>query len=848
MRLIALIIVLFTSQWAAAQQAGLSQKFQQYQQTIHDTSTDSEETTMAAFGLAELYANTDFKRYNPDTAYSYLRDGQRQFRRLNKRKQKRVERAGFDREQVLALKSEIREKGLAFKMEAGSSQAMLDYMEHYRRLPHNLESAAMAAYLELRLQELEQLNDYSSLKAFAQRYDRQLEEYLPELLPELHDAAFRIYFQTQDSTDFRALADLLMDFPDTAPQLDSWFSQLLQQEPYITKAENELRGLDFRFLPRTARVIYFYHYYTGEWSDLLGFQNRYPTYTDSFSLQRAMTVAQSAPDLDLGFTEDRRPLYVRYIELAAPTHKAYVALQQLIANKLEAQQWSAAKKEVERFAPFFRGDRRVAELLRLLDEPVEGLKPVSLGDTVNSVYGEYAPVVSADGQRVYFCRNIDGNEDIYRAERSADGYWQQPVALKTLNTKRNHEAPLAISADGSTLLMYKGGDVNYTERTKSGWSAPRPFFGEAQRPDWQGMTCLSSDQQVAIFAARSANCIGARNEDNIDLYLAYRQPDGNWGPPINLGTQLNTPFEDRSPFLHPDQRTLYFSSAGRGGFGELDVFVTKRIGEGWTEWTTPVNLGKELNGPGYDWGYRISTDGTMAYFSTYEPGWKEELYRIGVPQAYRPTPVTTISGRLQAIERLPEGVTIVIEDLDSGEQVGVATPDPSTGDFLVTLPAGKRYSYTVKGPGLYPISDNLDLRSGEGSESLRMEINVPSIAEARAQGMALPLKNLFFETDSYIIDPASHVELDRLAALVQTYNLSVEIAGHTDNQGGAAYNQELSQNRANAVRQYLIQQGCAPGQVSAKGYGLTQPTADNNTAAGRAENRRVEIRFGVNGK
>jgi outer membrane protein OmpA-like peptidoglycan-associated protein len=847
MRLFALIFILCSPLWAAAQKTDFSQTLQQYQQTLQASSAEAEAATTAAFGLAELYANADFERYNPDTAYSYLRAGQRQFRRLNKRKQKRVERAGYGRQQVRSLKSDIREKGLAFKKKAGSSQAMLDYIEHYSRLPHDLESAAMAAFLKLRLQELKQRGEYESIKQFARHYNRQLEEYLPELRPKLHDAAFQAYFQQQDSTDLQALTSLLLDFPGTAPKLDVWLSQLLQQKPYITKAENELRGLDFRFLPRTARVIYFYHYYTGEWSDLLGFQNRYPTYVDSFGLQRAMTVARTAPDLDKGFTNNRRPLYERYIELAAPTHKAYVALQQLITNKLEEQQWGAAKKEVERFAPFFQGDSRIIDLQRLLGDPLEGLQPVSLGDTVNSVYGEYAPVISADGQRVYFCRNIDGNEDIYMAERSADGYWQFPVALQALNTENNYEAPLAISADGSTLLMYKGGDVNYTERTLEGWSTPRPFFEEAQRPDWQGMTCLSGDKQVAIFAARSANCIGARNKDNIDLYLSYRQADGNWGPPVNLGTQLNTPFEDRSPFLHPDQRTLYFSSGGRGGFGKLDLFVTKRIGDGWMEWTEPVNLGKEINGPGYDWGYRISTDGTVAYFSTYVPGWKEELYRIGLPEAYRPSPVTTINGRLQSIEALPEEVTVVIEDLDSGEQVSIAKPDPSTGEFFVTLPLGKRYSYTIKGPGLYPISDNLDLRAKKESKKLRTAINVPSIAEAQAQGMALPLKNLFFKTDSYIIDPASHVELNRLSELVQKYGLNVEIAGHTDRQGGKAYNAELSQNRAKAVRQYLIEQGCTPQQISARGYGFNQPVADNNTAKGRAENRRVEIRFELSG-
>jgi outer membrane protein OmpA-like peptidoglycan-associated protein len=827
----------------APSQPALGRSLSEYQQVLRSNAPEGEEATTAAFGLASIYANTDFERYNPDTAYTYLRDGQRQFRRLNKREQKRVEEAGYDRSQVRDLKNDIREKGLAFKIKEGNSQAMLDYMDHYSRLPHELESAAMAAYLRFRLGELEGRQQYDSLKLFAQRYERQLDEYLPELRPRLHEAAFKAYFHTQDSTDFRALVRLLKDFPDTAPQLDRWFSLLLRQEPYITRAENELRGLNFRFLPRTARIIYFYHYYTGEWSDLLGFQNRYPMYSDSFNFQRALAVAQAAPDLDVGFTADRRGLYERYIELGAPTHKAYVALQQLLENKLENKEWESAKQELERFAPYFQDDERIISLRELLDQPPEGLQPISLGDTINSVYGEYAPVVSADGQRVYFCRNLDGNEDIYMGERSAEGYWQRPVPLKELNTKTNHEAPLAISADGSTLLMYKGGDVNYTERTPTGWSAPRPFFREAQRPDWQGMTSMSSDQRVAIFAARSVDCIGARNEDNIDLFLAYRQPDGSWGQPVNMGTALNTPFEDRSPFLHPDQRTLYFSSGGRGGFGELDVFVTKRIGDGWEEWSEPVNLGKEINGPGYDWGYRISTDGSMAYFSTYVPGWKEELYRIGVPERYRPTPVTTINGRLQSIEELPDDVSVVIEDLDTGEAVGMATPDPVTGEFFVTLPLGKRYSYTVKGEGLYPISDNLDLREVDQTEQLRTELDVPTIAEAQAKGMALPLKNLFFETDSYVIDRASYVELNRLAELVQQYDLKVEIAGHTDNQGGAAYNLELSQNRAEAARRYLIEQGCAPEQIRAKGYGLTQPIATNATTEGRAQNRRVEIRF-----
>jgi len=820
-----------------------SQQLLQLQSALQKHQPSEQEAVEAAIGLAELYATPAFSAYNPDTAYHYVQMGQRLFRRLGKREQRRLERSGFTLSQARSLKSDIQEKGLEFKLQKQNSQALLDYMAYYSRLPHHLEKRAVSEYLRYRFAELQEESNYDSLKTFSKQHREELREYLPDLGASLQESIYQSYFRAHDSTDIESLIYLLRDFPSTARRLDAPLSRALQQQPFITLAENQLRGVDFRQLPKTVRVIYLYHFYTGEWSDLLGFQNRYPFYADSFNLQRAITVARSAPDLDLGFTKARRGLYERYIELAAPSQKAYAALQQLISRKLEAKNWAAARAEVARFASFFEADdKRLKLLLRLLEEEAEDIAPVSLGDTVNSVYGEYAPVISADGQRVFFCRNLDGNEDIYRAEKR-QGHWQRPMPIAELNTENSHEAPLAISPDGSTLLMYDGGVVKYTKRSEEGWSTPRPFFQESRRPDWQGMTCLSSDQQTAILAARSINCIGARNNENIDLFIARRQEDGSWGKPINLGTTLNTPFEDRSPFLHPDQRTLYFSSSGHGGLGELDVFVTKRIGEGWTEWTEPVNLGKEINGPGYDWGYRISTDGSMAYFSTHVPGWKEELYRITVPERHRPTPVTTISGQLLGLEELPPDTRVIIQNLGTGEPVGVAEPNPESGEFFVTLPIGNLYSYTVEGSGLFPAGDHIDLRSADRAGEVETELSITTIEQAQADGMALPLKNLFFETDSYRLKPASFPELNRLAELVQTYDLQVEIAGHTDDRGGAAYNMELSQNRAESASRYLIEKGCEPEQISAKGYGLTQPVASNATAEGRAQNRRVEIRF-----
>lgn len=841
-RLPPLLWLMFFSTVLPAQSPG--QAVEQGLLELRQSEGEPEAEAVANFRLAQAYSQPESQAHNPDTAYAYLLAGQRLFRRLDSREQRRVERKGFSHAEVRSLKNEIREQGLAFSVEKGSSQAMLDYMEHYSRLPTRLSKQAMPAFLQLRFDELQtEEMAYDSLRAFAQNYRDQISEYLPELNDSLQQAAVRLYFRNRDSTNIFALVELLKEYPKTVNLLDGPMSQALQAEPYITQAENLIRGLDHRYLPKTIKIIYLYHYYTGDWSDLIGFQNRYPFYTDSFNLQRALTVAQSAPNFKQQYTKEQEADYERYIKLGAPTHKAYAALLRYLSPELENKNWKAALTKFERFAPSFAKDSRIDSLRQILLRPSENLSPVNLGSGVNTIYKEYAPVISADGQRIYFCRNQDNSsEDIFVAEKQ-DSSWGTALPLSSLNTPKGYQAPLSVSTDGATLLYYDGGQVKYAERQAEGWSSGKPFFSSANEPDWQGMTTLSSDGQTVIFAARSIQCVGARNHSNIDLFIAHRQPDGQWGTPRNLGPAINTPFEDRSPFLHPDQRTLYFSSDGHGGLGELDVFVTRRIGNGWDEWTTPVNLGKDINSIGNDWGYRISTDGQTAYFSRHETGWEEELSSITVPEAYRPEQVSSISGTLTQIDGKPANAVIIINDLETGEEVGRVKPAPGSGDFFIPLPTNRRYSYTVEGDSLYPVSNNIDLRGVKEGSNLLENIIVPTIAQASEGQLTLPIKNLFFDTDSHRIDPASFAELDRLAELVQANELKVEIAGHTDNQGGEAYNRSLSQKRAEAARDYLIRKGCSADRVSARGYGMSQPLASNETEVGRAKNRRVELRF-----
>ena len=799
---------------------------------------------IALAGLAGIYATPSFYDYNPDTAYTFIRKAQSLHRKLKPSQQKKLAKDGLNASGLRKIQRDIREKGLEYHLASQTSKAMLFYMEHYKRLPPQLEERAEAAYLEFYATELLAQNNFDDIKKFIINNRRDIEEYLPHLFPKLNDALFSSYFTKRDSTQINNLFALLKEYPVLAPRIDAPMSQALARNPLITWAETKLRTTTYvHRMPKTIKVIYLYHFYTGEWSDLIGFQNRYPQYADSFNIRRAISVAKLAPDLSKGYTEDREDIYDNYIKLAAPVHKAYQALQQVIALHIKNKDWGQAIEIAEKYARYFGPeDRRITSLIEILKYEDEDIKPVSFSDEVNSKHGEYSPVISADGQQLYFCRNIEGNEEIFMSSLR-DGEWSYPLAIESLNTEISHEAPLALSTDGTTLMMYDGGIVEYTDKSAEGWTQPLSFYPQNIAPVWQGVTTFSADRTVAIFAAKTIEVIGPRNDDNIDLYVAYKKDDGSWGPPINLGPTLNTPFEDRSPFLHPDMRTMYFSSSGHGGIGNLDVYMTTRIGDGWDKWTTPVNLGKEINSYAHDWGYRISTDGATAYFSIGTHNNREDIYQVEVPERFRPDPVSTISGLVTDLDGHPVNATLIIEDLTTDEKIKEIQTDPETGRYIITLPAGRLYSYTVKGEGLYPISNNIDLRTNEQGIAIQEQIKVPTLGQIQNGGLVLPLKNLFFDTDKYEIKSISHKELNRLTYLIKKYKLIVEIAGHTDNVGTPEYNRILSQSRADAARAYLIEKGISPEQIIATGYGMEQPVATNETEAGRAQNRRVEIRF-----
>jgi outer membrane protein OmpA-like peptidoglycan-associated protein len=282
-----------------------------------------------------------------------------------------------------------------------------------------------------------------------------------------------------------------------------------------------------------------------------------------------------------------------------------------------------------------------------------------------------------------------------------------------------------------------------------------------------------------------------------------------------------------------------------GGKGGLDIFKSTRLDNtSWTKWSPPVNLGDTINSNLSDWGFKVATDGQMAYFSkgnTYE-----DIYAVQLTKAQQPEKVTIIQGKVINDKNNPIETNIVWQNLITGDTIQITRSSPN-GSFFATLPPMRGLvGYGVNKEGYLPVNGNVDLRSGSGKTISRRDsvvIVIASIESAIKKGMALPLNNLFFETAKYDILPESFAELNRWAEIIQNNNLKIEIQGHTDNVGNVGSNEALSQNRANSVRTYLISKGCKENQLIANGFGETKPLTTNDTEAGRAKNRRVEIKI-----
>lgn len=566
----------------------------------------------------------------------------------------------------------------------------------------------------------------------------------------------------------------------------------------------------------------------------------YPDYPDPEVLETAMANVPLTDAEVKTYDKSKRNGFINYIRHYAPEPKAFDALWLLLTDHFAANDWDGAYSTMAQFKTEF-GDQDAAYTHWLQAFHAQNREQaVGISPKINTAVEEYSAVITADDQTIYFCRNVGTdkiNEDIYVATRDEKGNWQTATPIQELITPDN-EAPEAISADGNQMLVFFEGRIGTSVKTKDGWSEPKPLNKNINRSHWQADARVTADGKAIIFTAEVGVMRG-----NKDIYISLLQEDGSWGPAQSLGDSINTNKDDRSPFLHPDMETLYFSSAGHRGLGGLDIFVSKRLDDSWTNWSEPVNLGPGFNTSANDWSFKVTTDGKQGYFNVLSSDGEGDIFIMPLPKPFQPKPVATVSGLLTSIDGDPIEAVINWVNLETGEVIQNTTSDPGDGTFFATLPSLGRYGYTIKKEGYFPISGNLDFSEKLYHHRLEKAMTIITVEEMKAKDLAVPLNNLFFETAKFDIQPESFPELNGLAEWVKENDLSIEVYGHTDTVGDAAANLLLSENRAKAVRTYLIGRGLDENRVQSKGFGETKPVESNDTAEGRALNRRVEIKI-----
>ncbi|WP_215241433.1 OmpA family protein [Dyadobacter helix] len=500
----------------------------------------------------------------------------------------------------------------------------------------------------------------------------------------------------------------------------------------------------------------------------------------------------------------------------------------------------------------------------------------NLGKTVNSEYNEIAPIISPDGKTIYFSRishpqntkGAKGSQDIWYSELRNDK-WGLARRLPSPLNKEDYNSLYSITPDGNTMLIkgaYKNGvyetrGFSISKKTARGWGPPNkidvPGYTKISKGQFD-CGYLSNDGKVLVMSFSEK-----KNSKVDDLYVSFKQKDGSWSKPLNLGPEINSEeFTETTPFLASDGVTIYFSSDRKGGQGSNDIYYSKRIDKSWKRWSRPVNLGPAINTDGYDAYYTISALGDYAYMVSFkDTEGKGDIVRYNLrpkpvpgdssktPVALipAPDPVVMISGKvIDSKTGRPIEATIIYENLADGEEVGTATTNPTTGEYKIVLPYGLKLSMRAVAPNFIAEGENVDLTdtTGQGEKGFKEIANKSLKLIPIEEGQVVRLNNIFFATGKSTLSNESFPELNRIAiTMTENKTLEIELGGHTDNVGGNDFNLKLSQDRADAVREYLIGKGIEPDRVASRGYGETVPVAKNDTPEGQRLNRRVEFRI-----
>ena len=493
----------------------------------------------------------------------------------------------------------------------------------------------------------------------------------------------------------------------------------------------------------------------------------------------------------------------------------------------------------------------------------KGLITERLDENVNSEFTELNPILTPDGKTLYFSRknhpgNIGGvndKEDIWYSELGPDGKW---TLAKNMGPQFNNELPNFVNAvssatpDGKSVLMLLGNryldngkmlaGVSVSDNINGTWSNPKAIQIENDyNYNEKANYFMANTRKSLLMSIEREDSRGGR-----DLYVSFPKNDSVWSEPMNLGVIVNSSGEDTSPFLASDDKTLYFSSNGFSGYGGSDIFISRRLDDTWTNWTEPQNMGPDINSKLDDLFFNIPASSEFAYYSRGMTEDNADIFRVKLPMFKGPEAVILVKGKLiDAKTGKPIGAKIIYERLSDGKEVGITHSNPETGEYEILLPGGYLYGFRAEADGHISESQNLDLRTMSKDATVEhKDITLAPIEIARVEPQAtIALNNIFFDFEKATLKSESFPELNRLVEFMKEKNtMTVEISGHADATGPDDYNMLLSEWRAKAVANYLIQKSIEKERISITFFGESKPADSNNTKEGRKKNRRVEFK------
>ena len=491
----------------------------------------------------------------------------------------------------------------------------------------------------------------------------------------------------------------------------------------------------------------------------------------------------------------------------------------------------------------------------------------NIGANINSDFDDYAPVISSDGNTMYFTsrrpvtdkelkKNTPSKEHIFVSYfDTINKTWSQAVLVESLknpmSSKRNSSA-IALLHDGKKMLLfqddlYGNGDIYESQFIDNKWSYQLNLGDSINSEAHESSASFSPDGNTLYFVSNRAGGAGGR-----DIWYSTKSANGTWSSPKNIGKNINTTKDEECVFAHPDGKTLFFSSKAHKSKGGYDVFKSEWNAKT-NSWSLPTNLGAPINTKGDDIFYVQSANNQKAFYTSVDPKQKNSdrnIFEVLLSPVKKTKPVQPVKYKIickglvtDQNNNILRSALVELYDQDAQKQIFQSHTNESDGAYQFQLDSINHLSIHVSSKGYTFYTENVYISNASLNKDTVIVRNIK--LKKISIGESFVMKNIYFDSDRSSLKHESKNELDKLIQFLNDNpEVSIEISGHTDNKGSHEHNQKLSEDRALEVKNYLMALGGIYSErIEYKGYAATKPIADNSSEDGREKNRRTEFKI-----